>query len=164
LQIKYNIVYNTDLLVDKLKYSDAFKSVFEDMDKRDLDEFIEDWHNDLIPGGKVTITLLNENNQAVGALRLWQSPYRHKRWFIEGLQVIKTQRQKGYGKMLVLKAIEVLERLEVNCLYAHIYKKNKSSINLHKSIGFRLKSKGCVNSYNKYDISAYEYIYTISEV
>ncbi len=48
---------------------------------------------------------------------------------------------KGYGKLLMLELIDILKESKVRRIYALITYPNKSSVVLHKSLGFKMVGK-----------------------
>lgn len=113
-------------------------------------EFFEKWHKDVIPGDKITLALYEENGneqQIVGVLRMWQSPYCDNKWLLEGIEVKLDKRRHGYGKYMVDKGLSLLKEKAVKEVYLNINHKNRASHQLAMGLGFEKCSEGCKNSF-----------------
>ncbi len=164
-----DVVCNTDDSIAKLKFVDDIAKLLArgDMDDyNNLSEWLRKWHNDEIPGEKITISMfemINNSHDIVGVIRLWKSPYCNEKWLIEGLEVEENSRRKGYGERLISKGIEELMKRNIKNIYANIHNKNNPSISLHEKLGFELESEGCNNSFgdlrennNQYKLHLFE--------
>jgi RimJ/RimL family protein N-acetyltransferase len=138
-----DIVYSHDSISKKMKYIKEFASIFEGNEDNML-SYLHDWHHDVIEGKKITITLF-ENCEAVGGVRVWQTPHLDI-WLIEGLEVKEEHRRQGYGLVLVKACVKAMKELGEKDLYANISRSNIASIKTHERCGFKLVEEGTLNS------------------
>lgn len=111
--------------------------------------WIKDWFQNVIPGDKHTFIAL-DNDNLVGIVRLWSTPYLGNKWYIEGLEVLSSQRRKGIASKLITTAINCSKVNRITNLWSNISISNDASIKLHESLGFKLVSKGACNTYGSY--------------
>lgn len=111
--------------------------------------FIKQWFENEISGDKHTFIAL-DNDNLVGIVRLWSTPYLGNKWYIEGLEVSPSQRRKGIASKLITTAINYSKEASIPNLWSNISISNASSIKLHESLGFKLASKGSCNTYGSY--------------
>jgi len=73
------------------------------------------------------------NNKIIGKVRL---EITNKTGAIYGLGVLPEYRSKGYGREILISAIEKLKERNVNEIMLQVLTKNKNALNLYKSCGF----------------------------
>lgn len=115
------------------------------------------WVSDKIPGDKITIVAKEENN-IIGVVRFWRTPFCNNKWLIEGLEVIPPKRRNGIGKAIVTKGIRILKGITNEKIFVHIDSENNESKRLHEGLGFQKISSGSINSYGVYRSHIDEYI------
>ncbi|MCF6410774.1 GNAT family N-acetyltransferase [Pseudalkalibacillus salsuginis] len=93
----------------------------EEEAKRGVDIFIVEIDNTII--GKVHLAV----NDGIGG--------------IYGLGVLPEYRRKGYGREILIKAIDYLNERQVNKIMLQVAVKNKNALDLYKSCGFVETSK-----------------------
>ncbi|HHY15197.1 MAG TPA: GNAT family N-acetyltransferase [Firmicutes bacterium] len=125
-------------------------------------KFWQAWFSDQIPGEKLTIVAAEggatiAEQQFVGVVRLWKTPYVENNWYLEGLEVIAPRYRQGIGTALVQKAISVCFDLNVDSIISNVNKDNAASIALHRSLGFKKRSTGALNSWGEYRGHSDEY-------
>lgn len=123
----------------------------------DCVQWWEKWFSDEIPGEKLTI-IAEEQNNVIGVVRFWKSPFCDNKWLIEGLEVIPPKRKNGIGKSIVLEGIRILRNANIDKIFVHIANDNTASIKLHEGIGFKKISSGSVNSYGDFRRHVDEYV------
>lgn len=111
--------------------------------------WIKQWFENEISGDKHTFIAL-DNDNLVGIVRLWSTPYLGNKWYIEGLEVSSSQRRKGIASKLITTAINYSKENNIPNLWSNISISNAASIKLHESLGFKLASKGSCNTYGSY--------------
>ncbi|MCH4886042.1 GNAT family N-acetyltransferase [Acidaminobacter sp. JC074] len=163
--IIFEVVTNRDSITKKMENADDAARLLSCGSKvayqQNL-EFLEKWHRDEIPGKKYTISLYEDqvtSDNIAGVLRIWQSPYCDDKWLLEGIEVRYDKRRKGYGKKLVQKALEILKNLSVAEVYLNVNNTNNSSRALVMSLGFKLCSEGCKNSFGHELKTSNHYVY-----
>lgn len=115
------------------------------------------WFSDKIPGDKLTI-LAKEENNIIGVVRFWKTPFCNNKWLIEGLEVIPPKRRKCIGKAIVTEGIRILKGITNEKIFVHIASENIESKRLHEGLGFKKISNGSINSYGKFRNHIDEYI------
>ncbi len=93
----------------------------EEEAKRGVDIFIVEIDNTII--GKIHLAV----NDGIGG--------------IYGLGVLPEYRRKGYGREILIKAIDYLKEMQVNEIMLQVAVKNKHALDLYKSCGFVETSK-----------------------
>jgi len=88
----------------------------EEEEKRGMSIYIVENNDGII--GKVHLQLIN----GVGG--------------IFGLGVLPEHRSKGYGRKILLKAIEALEAMKAESIMLQVEAQNSNALNLYKSCGF----------------------------
>ena len=74
-----------------------------------------------------------ENGRYLSALRL--EPYRDGT-LLEALETAPEYRRKGFGRKLILEALNSLSREIALPVYSHVDKRNVASLAIHKACGF----------------------------
>lgn len=121
-------------------------------------EFWNSWLHNKIEGEKITIIAEEaENNEIVGVVRFWKTPYCNNKWLVEGLEVISTNRRKGIGRNMVKYGLEKLREKGIKEVSANIRKDNIASIKLHEGLGFNKISSGSINSFGDFRDHVDEY-------
>lgn len=77
--------------------------------------------------------LWKENGRTVSALRL--EPFEDG-LLLEALETMPEQRRRGYGKALVLAALDHVRNEYGKPVYSHVWKRNYASMALHAACGF----------------------------
>lgn len=85
--------------------------------------------------------LWEEKGRYISALRL--EPYRDG-LLLEALETMPDCRRQGYGKMLVLAALEAVWQENPLPVYSHVHKRNHPSLAIHKACGFSRISEQAV--------------------
>lgn len=83
------------------------------------------------PGG--VYALWEENGRYISALRL--EPYKDG-LLLEALETMPEYRRRGCGKKLILAALEAVRKEKPCPVYAHVHKRNRPSLEIHKACGF----------------------------
>ena len=73
------------------------------------------------------------NGRYISALRL--EPYRDG-YLLEALETAPALRRRGYGKQLILAALEAVCGEMGRPVYSHVHKKNAASLAVHAACGF----------------------------
>lgn len=115
------------------------------------------WFSDKIPGDKLTIIAKEENN-IIGVIRFWKTPFCNNKWLIEGLEIIPPKRRKGIGKAIVIEGIGILREITNEKIFVNISNKNIESKRLHEGLGFKKISSGSINSYGEFRNHIDEYV------
>lgn len=110
---------------------------------------LKNWFQNEISEDKHTFIAL-DNENLVGIVRLWSTPYLGNKWYIEGLEVLSSERRKGIASKLITNAINYSKANDITNLWSNISSSNDASIKLHESLGFKLASKGACNTYGSY--------------
>ncbi|MEX0974056.1 MAG: GNAT family N-acetyltransferase [Bacillota bacterium] len=86
----------------------------------DFRSFWADWSSGRIAGGKVTVVAweggpppYGSYRPAAGVARLWESPHCGGKWFVEGLEVIASQRRRGVATSMLQLGIDRLREMQV---------------------------------------------------
>lgn len=79
-----------------------------------------------------------EEGKYVSALRM--EPYRDG-WLVEALQTLRAERGKGYATKLLHSTLDTSEIPNGQPVYAHVHKKNSSSLAVHRTCGFKRVSE-----------------------
>lgn len=74
-----------------------------------------------------------EKGRYISALRL--EPYLDG-LLLEALETVPECRRQGYGKKLILAALEAVGRDKPSPVYSHVHKRNYASLEIHKACGF----------------------------
>ena len=82
-----------------------------------------------------------ENGRYLSALRM--EPYRDG-LLLEALETVLDYRRQGYGKKLILAALEALSRENSVAVYSHVDKQNYPSLAIHAACGFSRISENAV--------------------
>ena len=82
-----------------------------------------------------------EDNAYKSALRL--EPY-HDGLLLQALETAPNARKKGYGFSLVKAVLERCDGTGHRCVYSHVDKRNRASLNLHRKCGFQKLSDSAV--------------------
>ena len=77
--------------------------------------------------------LWKENGRTVSALRL--EPFEDG-LLLEALETMPEQRRRGYGKALVLAALDHVRNEYGKPVYSHVWRRNHASMALHAACGF----------------------------
>jgi ribosomal protein S18 acetylase RimI-like enzyme len=85
---------------------------------------------------------------AAGVIRNKMSivPFSKSHW-LYGIRVVKNQRRKGIGTILIIKLIEKLKEKKVDKVYLKVEKNNETAINLYLKLGFYIIGKLGFNIY-----------------
>ena len=110
----------------------------------------------LIGGKDGFQTKFQEN--IIGLVRFWKTPFCNNKWLIEGLEVIPPERKKGVGRSIITEGIRILRNSVREEIYVHISDKNIPSIKLHEGIGFKKIKSGAINSYGDFRGHVSEYV------
>ena len=70
-------------------------------------------------------------------------------WFIEAVETAPQNRGKGWGKALMLHAVQELERRGVRELFSLIHPDNGPSIAVHEAVGFVATGRAPVNGWGE---------------
>lgn len=98
-------------------------------------------------------------NRIVSALRMIEIS--DQNWFLEALETTPSERQKGFGKLLVKKLVEDINMRNGKSIIAHIHKSNQESIKLHESCGFRVTNNLVHDEDGHYYKNHLEFIYKV---
>lgn len=106
--------------------------------KGEAESFVEKFSDSSQETGRIMLTVINKNNENVGAINLNSIDERNGTFSI-GLQIDRDHRSKGYGTaaMQLLMEYAFLER-RLNKYYGHVIDGNKPSARM-------LEKLGCVN-------------------
>ena len=112
------------------------------------DEIIDFVNNRLEHNIPFLLLINKENDKVVGWCHIQP---KDNLTGILGIGILKEYRNKGYGKSLIEKIIEICDEKEYIFLECQIKSKNNSVINLVKSFGFTEYNR-FYNFYNKEDL------------
>ena len=70
-------------------------------------------------------------------------------WFIEAVETAPQNRGKGWGKALMLHAVQELERRGARELFSLIHPDNGPSIAVHEAVGFVATGRAPVNGWGE---------------
>ncbi|MBL4936839.1 GNAT family N-acetyltransferase [Clostridium sp. YIM B02515] len=153
--------------INKLEKSEVNKQVIEQLAQvltylepenfGDCVKWWEGWFSDKMPGDKFTFIAEVQNN-IIGVVRFWKTPFCNNKWLIEGLEVIPPERKKGVGRSIITGGIHILRDSAIEKIYVHISDKNIPSIKLHEVIGFKKIKSGVINSYGDFRGHVSEYV------
>lgn len=97
------------------------------------DMFYDYLKNTFFQEKKARYYIWAEGERYVSALRM--EPFQDG-YLLEALETAPEERRKGYGRKLVLAALDALSKEFSGNIYSHVSKKNIPSMQLHKSCGF----------------------------
>lgn len=119
------------------------------------------WLLDKIEGEKITViaeeTYKEGNQEIVGVVRFWKTPYYNNKWLIEGLEVILHKRRQGIAEQMIQYGLKELRQKGVKEIAVNIRNNNIPSIKVHEKLGFIKVSSGAINSYGDYKKHIDEY-------
>ena len=147
--VELTTVRGDHLLVDWLEALSLCLAGSEPGRLDDFRSFWADWSSGRIAGGKVTVVAweggpppYGSYRPAAGVARLWESPHCGGKWFVEGLEVIASQRRRGVATSMLQLGIDRLREMGVKSLYAHVRDTNVPSIRTLAKLGFAQVSNG----------------------
>ncbi|MGL4338436.1 MAG: GNAT family N-acetyltransferase [Turicibacter sp.] len=106
---------------------------------------LNEWFYDEIPGEKMTI-IATIDDEIVGIVRFWKTPYYQDKWLIEGLKVMRTTRRQGIATKMIQYGITQFREKTSDDLFVNIANYNIASQKLHQKLNFIKCMNGGVNS------------------
>lgn len=116
------------------EYKNIYNECFYDMRKAlDIKPYYFYSSIEELKDKKERIFILKENNELIGSVAILDNE-------IDDLIVNKKYQGKGYGKKLLLYAINKMQNLKVEKITLHVAKWNEKALKLYENNGFK-----CVN-------------------
>ncbi len=104
-----------------------------------FERVLEGEEGELIPGGWLS---LSKANVPIGLLLVTMKPGANAH--VADVGVIREERGRGYGRLLMRKAVEIAIANKAGCLSLGVEAQNKPAIRLYESMGFRALSRTSV--------------------
>ncbi|MBU5473711.1 GNAT family N-acetyltransferase [Roseburia sp. MSJ-14] len=137
-------------VIDKmfLLYAESMEDMTEEFNSHaEMKEAYAAFLKDFIANQKQVVLVETVEGQWMSGLRAIESETGI--WFIEAVETMPTQRNKGYGKMLLLHTIDYFKKINAKKLECIIGKSNVTSIKLHSDCGFHQTDELPVNCWGE---------------
>lgn len=86
---------------------------------------------------KADIISLHLNEKLIGILAIYNNDFINKTAFISSVCIPREYRGQGFGKVLLLKAIEIAKEKKFMNIKLEVGKKNLPALKLYKDFGFK---------------------------